>query len=152
MSIRGGVCAGLVHLEQGVFMHREYKHPQIFADVLSLSQLYYPLHNNLPKPLRFAVGERILDEISQCLRCIVLANAVDKHSPAGAAEGGLQVRQVRASIEVVRGFVLLVWSLKCISHGALTELSTRLESISRQAARWQQWFDRRVAADSKTSV
>jgi len=125
-------------------MHHEFKHPQIFADVLSLSQLYYPLHNNLPKPLRFAVGERILDEIAQCLRLIVLANAVDKHSPIGAADGGSYVRQVRASIEVVRGFLLLVWSLKCISHGALSALSTRLEGISRQAARWQQWFDQRV--------
>lgn len=30
-------------------MEREFKHPQIFADVLTLCQLYYPMHNNLPK-------------------------------------------------------------------------------------------------------
>jgi hypothetical protein len=122
-------------------MEREFKHPQIFADVLTLCQMYYPMHNNLPKPFRFAVGERILAELADCLRLIVLANAVDKKSEAGRADGALHVRRVRAGIEVVRGFLLLAWSLKLISHGGLTGLSTRLESISRQAARWQQWFD-----------
>ena len=72
-------------------MEREFKHPQIFADVLTLLQLYYPMHNNLPKPFRFAVGERILAELAECLRLIVL--------------------------------------------------SARLEAISKQAARWEQWFE-----------
>ena len=45
-------------------MEREFKHPQIFADVLTLSQIYYPMHNNLPKPFRFSVGEQILKELA----------------------------------------------------------------------------------------
>lgn len=121
-------------------MQSEFKHPQIFADILTLSQIYYPLHNNLPKPFRFAVGERILDELAQALRLILLANAVDKRSATGCAQGEIQVSHVRACVEVIRGFILLAWKLKFISHGALTQLSTLLESISRQAARWQQWF------------
>lgn len=122
-------------------MERVFKHPQIFADVLTLCQIYYPMHNNLPKPFRFAVGERVLREMAECLRLIVLANAVDKDSGAGRAEGAAHVRQVRAGIEVIRGFLLLGWKLKLISHGAMTDLGGRLESISRQAARWQQWFE-----------
>lgn len=124
-------------------MEREFKHPQIFADMLVFCQLYYPMHNNLPKPFRFAVGERILAESAECLRAIVLANAVDKSAAAGCAEGAAHVRQVRAGIEVVRGFLLLAWKLKFISHGALAELSPRLEAISKQAARWGQWFESR---------
>ena len=124
-------------------MEREFKHPQIFADMLVFCQLYYPMHNILPKPFRFAVGERILAESAECLRAIVLANAVDKHSAAGCVEGAGHVRQVRAGIEVVRGFLLLAWKLKFISHGALAELSPRLEAISKQAARWGQWFESR---------
>ena len=123
-------------------MEREFKHPQIFADVLTLCQLYYPMHNNLPKPFRYAVGERILAELAECLRLIVLANAVDKKSTAGCEEGAEHIRGVRASVEVVRGFLLLAWKLKFISHGALAELSPRLEAIGKQAARWQQWFER----------
>lgn len=124
-------------------MEREFKHPQIFADMLVFCQMYYPMHNNLPKPFRFAVGERILAESAECLRAIVLANAVDKHSPAGCAEGAAHVRQVRAGIEVIRGFLLMAWKLKLVSHGALAELSPRLEAISKQAARWGQWFESR---------
>ena len=124
-------------------MEREFKHPQIFADMLVFCQLYYPMHNNLPKPFRFAVGERILAESAECLRAIVLANAVDKSAAAGCAEGAAHVRRLRASVEVLRGFLLLAWKLKFISHGALAELSPRLEAISKQAARWGQWFESR---------
>ena len=128
-------------------MEREFKHPQIFADVLTLSQMYYPMHNNFPKPFRFSVGEQILSELTCCLRWIVLANAVDKSSESGCREGAKHVRQVRASVEVVKGFILLAWKLKYVSHGALTDLSARLEGISRQAARWQQWFDGRYRGE-----
>jgi hypothetical protein len=62
-------------------------------------------------------------------------------SAAGLAEGAAQVRRVRASVEVMRGFLLLAWKLKLLSHGGLTALSTCLESISKQGARWEQWFD-----------
>jgi hypothetical protein len=122
-------------------VQRVFKHPQIFADLLGLCQLYYPMHNNLPKPFRYAVGERILTELAECLRHVVLANAVDKQSEAGRAEGAGHVRQVRAGIEVVRGFVMMGWKLKLISHGALTDMGVRMESVSQQAARWQQWFE-----------
>ncbi len=104
-------------------------------------QLYYPLPNNLPKSFRFAVGERILAESAECLRAIVLANAVDKKSATGLAEGAVQVGRVRAGVEVIRGFLLLGWKLKFVSHGALAELSICLDATSKQAARWGQWFE-----------
>lgn len=55
--------------------------------------------------------------------------------------GAAHLRRTRAGVEVVRGFLLLSWKLKFVSHGALTELSSRLEAISKQAARWEQWFE-----------
>ena len=123
-------------------MQQEFKHPQIFADMLSFCQMYYPIHNNFPKPFRFAMGERILVESAECLRAIVLANAVDKKSADGLSKGAAHVCEVRASVAVIRGFLLLAWQMKFVSHGALAELSGRLEAISKQAARWQQWFER----------
>lgn len=125
-------------------MEREFRHPQIFADLLALYQLYFPMHNSLPKPFRFAVGERILAELAECLRCVVLANAVNKSSRSGLQEGAAHVHQIRASVEVVRGFLLLAWRLKLVSHGALGELSARLEAIAKQAARWGQWFEKQA--------
>ena len=114
--------------------------------MLLCCQTYYPMHGNLPKPFRFAVGDRILAEMADCLKAIVLANATDKSTSIGLAEGAAQVRRVRASIEVVRGFLLLAWKLHFISHGGLTTMSTGLESISKQAARWQQLFERETTA------
>jgi hypothetical protein len=121
-------------------INKEFKHPQIFADMLLVCQLYYPLHQNLPKPFRFTVGEQILMEIATCLRVIVLANSANKKTTAGLELGAKYVRDVRASVEVMRGFLLLAWKMKFISHGALTELANRLEAVSKQAARWEQWF------------
>lgn len=51
-------------------MQRVFKHPQIFTDLLTLSQMYYPMHHNLPKPFRYAVGERILAELAECMRLV----------------------------------------------------------------------------------
>ena len=119
-------------------MQRVFKHPQIFTDLLTLSQMYYPMHHNLPKPFRYAVGERILAELAECMRLVVLANSGDKGCSQERAKGANYVRQVRAGVEVIRGWMLLGWKLKLLSHGAIAELGARLEAISRQAARWQQ--------------
>ena len=127
-------------------MQRVFKHPQIFTDLLTLSQMYYPMHHNLPKPFRFAVGERILAELAECMRLVVMANSVDKACGVERAKGAGYVRQVRAGVEVIRGWMLLGWKLKLLSHGAIAELGARLESISRQAARWQQWLDAKPGA------
>ena len=118
----------------------EFRQPPIFADVLTLTQLYMPIMQNFPKPFRMSVGQQILDELAACVRAIVLANAVDKTSAQGRTEGAAQVRQLRASVEVVRAFLLLAWKLKYLSHMALADLSARVEAIARQAARWGQWF------------
>lgn len=133
-------------------MQSTFKHPQIFADLLTFSQLYYPLHANFPKSFRFAVGEKILSEISEALRLIVLANAVDKESYQGCRSGCLSIRKARASIEVIRGFILMAWKLKNLSHGALGELTPRLETISKQASRWESWFIERMHITAQTST
>lgn len=109
--------------------------------MLQVCQVYYPMHNSFPKAFRFAVGERILAECAECLRAIVLANAVDKKTFQGCAEGGAQVRRVRAGLEVIRGFLLMAWKMRFLSHGGISGLLTLVESVSKQAARWQQWFE-----------
>ncbi len=121
-------------------MQSAFKHPQIFADLLMVFQVYYPLHCQLPRPFRFSVGEQILSTLAECCRLVVLANGVNKQSAEGRRLGAQRVAELRAELEVVRGFVLLAWKLKFLSHGGVTVLSTRLEAVSKQAARWQQWF------------
>lgn len=107
------------------------------------------MHNSFPKAFRFAVGERILSECAECMRAIVLANAVDKKSSSGRVEGANYVRRVRAGVEVIRGFLLMAWKMKVLSHGGMAELLTHLEAVSKQAARWQQWFEQTLYAQNE---
>lgn len=122
-------------------MENAYKHPKIFSDLLLLYKRYYPIHAGLPKPFRFTTGESILAEITACLKCVTVANHCRKQEVAGRAAGSQALGELRVSIEVIRSYLLLAWQLKLLSHGGLHELSEGLESISKQAVRWQQWFD-----------
>ena len=54
-------------------MEKDFKHPQIFSDLLMFYKRYYPIHAGLPKPFRFTTGESILTEITQCLKLVTLA-------------------------------------------------------------------------------
>lgn len=103
-------------------MEQAFKHPQIFADLLSLLQTYYPVHNRMPKGFRFTVGEQVLQELGHCMRLVVQANGLDKNRAEDCA------------------------------RGALADLSQRMEGIARQAARWQQWFAARAQAQPKAGA
>lgn len=126
-------------------MEKDFKHPQIFSDLLMFYKRYYPIHAGLPKPFRFTTGESILTEITQCLKLVTLANQCNKNDVVGRAQGSASLGQLRVSIEVIRSYLLVAWQLKLLSHGGLHELTGVLESVSKQAARWQQWFDGRNA-------
>ena len=123
-------------------MDKTFKHPQIFSDLLMFYKRYYPIHAGLPKPFRFTTGEAILTEITVCLKQVTVANHCRKQEADGRVLGAQALGELRVSIEVVRSYLLVAWQLKLLSHGGLHELTAGLESVSRQAARWQQWFER----------
>ncbi len=122
-------------------MDKAFKHPQIFSDLLMFYKRYYPIHAGLPKPFRFTTGESILTEITSCLKQVTLANHCRKQEASGRAKGSQALGELRVSIEVIRSYLLVAWQLKLLSHGGLHELTGVLESVSKQAVRWQQWFD-----------
>jgi len=94
-----------------------------------------------PGIARFTTGESILTEISQCLKLVTLAaNQCNKNDAIARAKGSESLGHLRVSIEVIRSYLLVAWQLKLLSHGGLHELTGVLESVSKQAARWQQWF------------
>ena len=130
-------------------MEQAFKHPQIFADLLSLLQIYYPVHNRMPKGFRFTVGEQVLKELGHCMRLVVQANGLDKNRSEDCAKGATVLLQLRSGIEVVRAYFITAWKLRFLSHGALTDLSQLMEGIARQAARWQQWFAARAQVQPK---
>ncbi len=124
-------------------MEKDFKHPQIFSDLLMFYKRYYPIHAGLPKPFRFTTGESILTEVTHCLKLVTLANQCNKNDAMGCAQGSELLGQLRASIEVIRSYLLVAWQLKLLSHGGLYQLTDGLESVLKQATRWQQWFGKR---------
>lgn len=119
-----------------------YQHPKIFSDVVEITKIYYAVHVNMPRPFRNAYGESILAELSAILRLIILVNTVDKRSVTEREEASRKLREVRARLEVVRGFLMAGWSLKTLSHRHISALTMKLETISKQATKWQAWFER----------
>ena len=121
-----------------------YKHPKIFSDVVEITKVYYDVHANMPRPFRNSIGEGILDELSAIMRLIIMVNTTDKTSSIERMEASRLLREVRARVEVLRGFLMAGWSLKTISHKHIGALTIQLESISKQATKWQGWFEREV--------
>lgn len=50
-----------------------YKHPKIFADLLVFFKKCYSVHQGLPKLFRIAVSEKLLNEITGCMKLVALA-------------------------------------------------------------------------------
>lgn len=76
------------------------------------------------------------------MRLIILVNTTDKTSLTERTETSRLLREVRARVEVLRGFLMAGWCLKTISHQHIGALTIQLESISKQATKWRGWFER----------
>lgn len=118
----------------------ESKHPQIFLDIVIVFEMYYRIHEGMPKSFRVTVGEKVLNRLSNTMHSVVLANNVDKKTKIGRDRALVHLSELRADIEIVSAFILLGWKLRFISNAMIAELSERLIQISQQAVKWEKWF------------
>lgn len=121
-------------------MIKESKHPQIFSDVITVFEMYYRIHDGMPKSFKITVGEKVLHRLSNAMHSIVLANNVDKKTKEGREQGSLYLAHLRGDIEIALAFILLGWKLRFVSNAVMAELSERFENISYQALKWEKWF------------
>lgn len=128
-------------VEVRLFMRAAFKHPKVYADLVALYALYWPIHQGFPKGFRYTSGEQILRELTACIRAVTQANFADKTCGKARKLAAQQLQEVRASLEVIRGLCTLAWQLRWLSHGGLALLNDRLDQIGRQTTRWQQWFE-----------
>jgi hypothetical protein len=122
-------------------MQAGFKHPKVYADLVALYGLYWPIHQGLPKGFRYTSGEQILRELTLCIRAVTRANFSDKQCPLSRRAAAQGLLEVRTSLEVIRGLCTLAWQLKWLSHGGLALLCDRLDQLGRQTTGWQQWFE-----------
>ncbi|MBL5829434.1 hypothetical protein [Serratia fonticola] len=121
-------------------MKSTFKQPQIYDELLLLYRTYWEVHKHLPRPFRMTTGEAILQEITGCIKGVILANNVDKNEVAQCALAVQYLGDTRASLVVIRGMLTLGWGMKLIAHGLFMRLTLLLDSAEKQVTRWQKWF------------
>ncbi len=120
-------------------MASKFSHPKIFYDFLAIYKKYYSVHKNLPKIFRVTVGEYIMAEISQCMKTVVMANL--KRSQEDYKQSCNLLKDLRVRIEILKAYFLVAWEMKFISHQFFADINDRLEGVSKEAARWHNWFE-----------
>lgn len=121
-------------------MAQKFFQPKIFADFLAIYKKYYLIHKNLPKIFRVTMGEYIMAELTQCMKIIVVANL--KRSREDYKESRNLLKDLRAKIEILKSYFLIAWEMKFISHQFFADINDRLEEVSKEAAKWQNWFEK----------
>lgn len=128
---------------------KPFKHPKIYDDLVLLYHFYHNQHERFPKSFRFTTGERILNQLDDCMHMVIECNLLDKTNHAQCELAVEKLRSVRSTLIVVRSFLHNAWRLKVVSHKALTEFHIRLDVIEKQVTKWQQWFVQKTIDNSK---
>jgi hypothetical protein len=116
-----------------------YKHPKIFADLLAFFKKCYSVHQGLPKLFRIAVSEKLLNEVTECMKLVALAN-FKKEDLEQLLSGADDLKNLRGRVEVIKAYCLVAWEMKHYSHGFFAEVNEKIEEISKQAASWEKWM------------
>ena len=117
----------------------EYKPPKIFADLLAFFRECYSVHQKLPKLFRIAISEKLLNETTECMKLVALAN-FKKGNRDELLSGADDLKEMRGRIEVIKAYCLVAWEMKHYSHNFFANVNERIEEISKQAASWEKWM------------
>lgn len=129
----------------------EFKHPPLFIELLKLYKEYYRVYPNQPKLFRVSIGERIMEELAEALKLVVMAN-FNKKNESIWQESEKYLLILRGKNELLKAYFLIAWEMKCISHGFYGVVSERLEEIGRQTYNWSQWLKKQNHAGTKEPV
>lgn len=128
----------------------EFSHPPLFIDFLKLYKQYYKVHQNLPKLFRVTIGERIMNECSEAMKLIVMAN-FNRKNKVQIEDSQKFLLELRGKVELLKAYFLIGWEMKFISTGFYAEVNEKLETISKQAYSWSEWFHKQIKAGAKIS-
>ncbi|MCS3491024.1 hypothetical protein [Enterobacter sp. SLBN-59] len=119
-----------------------FKQPLVYDALLLLYRTYWVTHQHLPRAFRMTSGEAILQEITACIKQVILANNAEKQDATQRSQSAQHLGCARASLVVIRGLLTLGWGMAFIAHGAFMRLTALLDSAEKQITRWQGWFMR----------
>ena len=91
----------------------------------------YRVRINLPKVLKFDLGQETFQSAIKIVKCVVLANQARDKAP--------HIHRLLLEIEGQWLMLRLLYDLRGITEGEFKVLSGRLSDISKQAAAWSKW-------------
>jgi len=80
-----------------------------------------------------------MGELAQCMKTVVMANL--KRGQDDYKESCNLLKDLRVRIEILKAYFLIAWEMKFISHQFFADINDRLEEVSKQAAKWHNWFE-----------
>ena len=86
------------------------------------------------------MGEYIMEELSKCMKIVVMANF--KKSKEDYKKSSKLLKNLRVRIEILKSYFLIAWDMKFISHQFFADINDRLEEVSKEASSWHDWFER----------
>lgn len=123
----------------GTVEKKEFQHPPIIMDLLFAFKQWYGIHQHLPKLFRITISTKMIEALSECIELAVMINFSNK-AIGEFAMVKEKLLELRGKIELLKGYAMVSWEMKFISHGFYGQYSERLENISKQAASWYSWF------------
>ncbi|GAB4454311.1 MAG: hypothetical protein OHK0036_17800 [Bacteroidia bacterium] len=123
---------------------KEFQHPPIYIGLMKLYKQYYQKHQHLPKLFRISTGEKMMEEITESMKIVVIANFYKKDKEKIHFIKEL-LMQLRGKIELLKAYVLLGWEMKFFSDGFTNDLMERLEEISKQCYAWQVYIEKQYS-------
>ncbi|GIV28961.1 MAG: hypothetical protein KatS3mg028_0027 [Bacteroidia bacterium] len=119
-----------------------YKSPPIIMDLVMAYKQWYGIHQHLPKMYRITISTQMMRTISECIESAVMVN-FGKKTGMELGIGKEKLLELRGKIELLKAYSLISWEMKFISHGFYAQFIERIENISKQAAMWHQWYNRK---------
>ena len=106
----------------------------VFKKSYDLLLELYDIYNNLPKSVKYTIGEKLQKEIIKVILDIYKANSHTEKSP--------YILKAREHIEVIRLLIRILFDLKLIGLKRMVLINTIIEDISKQLAGWQKYSEK----------
>ena len=106
-------------------------HLPLYQASYQFAKEIYRLKLELPKALRYDLGQESFSSSLKVVKCVALANRSQDKTRL--------ISRLIAEIEVQWVFLRLLFDLRGISEGEFKVLSERLSEIEKQAQAWLKW-------------
>jgi hydroxymethylglutaryl-CoA reductase len=106
-----------------------YSELPVFKKAYDLLLEVYLVHRDLPKSVKYTIGEKLQQEVLEMIIEIYKANSrTDKISA---------IQSAREHVEITRLLIRVLFDIKLMGIKRMVMINTMIEEVSKQLAGWQ---------------